>query len=103
MFHSARIKLTSWYLFIIMAVSMTFSAIIYRGMMVEVELFSAMQRNRIERRLLEKGLFPLDEDKSPSLPIINYPELIEETKKRVLFILFIINGGILFISGGFGY
>lgn len=95
MFHSARIKLTMWYIVIIMLVSFLFSTIIYHVLNREVERFERIQRFRIERRLNQI---------TPPLPLtITSPELIEETKQRILFVLFILNGAILVISGGLAY
>ena len=46
MFKNARIKLTAWYLLIIMIISISFSLVIYRGLMGEVHRFSRMQKLR---------------------------------------------------------
>lgn len=94
MFHSARLKLTAWYLLIIMLISLTFSAVIYKGLVNEVERFERAQRFRIERRLDLPRL---------AQPIPASPELIEEIKQRILLMLVFINCGILAIAGGFGY
>lgn len=91
MFHSARLKLTAWYLMIIMLISIMFSVVIYKVTSHEVERFERIQRFRIER--LRR--FP------DQIPIA--PELLEETKHRILFILIVINSGILIIAGGLGY
>ena len=56
MFNSARLKLTGWYLLIIMSISIIFSSIIYRGLMTEVYRFERAQRFRFEQRL-EEGFF----------------------------------------------
>ncbi len=90
MFHFARIKLTAWYLLIIMLVSITFSAVIYKVLSYEVERFERTQRFRIERRL-HITFSPAN------------PELIEETKQRIFFMLSVVNLGIAAISGGLGY
>ena len=92
MFKKARLKLTAWYLFIIMAVSISFSLIIYRVLLLEVLRFERAQRFRIERRI---NLF--------EAPIPANPELIEEVKQRIIFRLFILNAGIFILSGGAGY
>lgn len=98
MFHSARLKLTAWYLLIIMTISIMFSVIIYRDLSSEINRFEQLQRFRIERRLMET--FP-----SPPpmpLPTAN-PELLGETRRRILLMLIIVNSGILVLSGGLGY
>jgi signal transduction histidine kinase len=50
MFQKARIKLTAWYLLIIMLVSMSFSAVIFRVLTSELDRFERVERVRIERR-----------------------------------------------------
>ncbi len=106
MFRQTRLKLTGWYLLIIMAVSLAFSLVIYRVIGSEVDRFAQTQRLRIERRfrLGEFAPFPdtLSPDSLPLVPIMD-PELIEETKRRLMLILVLVNGGILFIAGGLGY
>lgn len=85
---------------------MTFSAIIFRELSDEVERFERAQRFRIERRLLDNQINNLPGQLftpiSPPLLAVN-SELVEETKRRILFFLFVVNGGILVISGGLGY
>lgn len=97
MFHSARLKLTVWYLIIIMFICTTFSAVIYRFLVNEVERFERMQRFRIERRLQADPSHPY-----PSI-IITSPELLSETKHRILLTLIVINSGIILIAGGLAY
>lgn len=94
MFRSARLKLTTWYLLIIMLISFGFSGMIYRVLTAELDRFSRLQRLRIERRFGQE-----------ILRLQNYidPDLAEETKWRLIVILLMINGGILFVSGGLAY
>jgi len=104
MFHSARMKLTAWYLLIIMLVSVSFSIVIYKGLMSEVERFAQSQRFRIERQLRNEIMLPQDMHRENTiLPPITDPDLVADTKRRLLFILFVINGSILLLSGGLGY
>lgn len=105
MFTSARLKLTAWYLSIIMALSVSFSVVIYKVITYEVDRFARIQRLRIERRFREGEFFPPEmhfPDTLPRIPIMD-PELVEETKRRLIFMLIVVNGGILIVSGGFGY
>ena len=97
MFHSARLTLTAWYLLIIMTISVMFSIIIYRDLSNEINRFEQLQRFRIERRLMET--FPAP---PTPLPTAN-PELLGETRRRILLMLIIVNSGILVLSGGLGY
>lgn len=93
MFKNARLKLTLWYLLILFIVSASFSFTIYRFVSHEIDRFARTQRIRLE------GRFAIN---NPPPPFID-PDLVEETKARVVFILFGINGGILLISGALSY
>jgi two-component system sensor histidine kinase CiaH len=97
MFRKARIKLTLWYLLIIMLISLCFSFVIYQLISHELTRFAGFNSQRLERRLNESHL-------APQPPIFNLnDDLIQETKNRLLLQLVIINTSILLISGGFGY
>lgn len=93
MFTSARIKLTAWYLLIIMTISLAFSLFIYRVLSLEIYRFARTQRFQIEGRFFIANISP------PSRDI----ELIEETKNRLVMTLVVINGTILAISGTLSY
>ena len=88
MFKRARIKLTVYYLAIIMAISVFFSLIIYRGATFELQ--------RIETRQAQRR--PMI-----GAPPILDPEIIEETKGRIALSLIALNGIILVMSGIAGY
>jgi len=104
MFHTTRIKLTAWYLLIIMLVSISFSIVIYKGLMNEVERFAQSQRFRIERQLRNDILLPKDIHKENLiLPPVTDPDLVADMKQRLLLIMVLINGSILLVSGGLGY
>lgn len=96
MFKQARLKLTAWYLLIIMVISFSFSALIYQLVSVEINRFANSQRNRFEKQ------FVLNEVPRPPKIIID-DDLIDETEKRLTISLFIINGIILVISGSLSY
>jgi signal transduction histidine kinase len=105
MFQGARLKLTAWYLFIIMLISVSFSLVIYKVLIQEVERFANIQKLRIERKFREGEFFPQEirlRNNLPRIPIMD-PELVEETKHRLILLLITVNGGILIISGGLGY
>lgn len=87
MFKEARVKLTVWYLVIIMAISIFFSLIIYHGAVSEL---NRIQRAQILRRL-------------DSAPFIIDVEVLEETKRRIVLSLLALNAAILGISGVAGY
>lgn len=95
MFKSARLKLTAWYLVIIVTISLTFSAVIYKGVTFEF----GRRLNMIEKRLrLEEGI-----PRPPIGPRPFFIEDLEAARKRVLFILLYANGAILIFSGLAGY
>ncbi len=96
MFRSARIKLTSWYLLIIMVVSISFSMAMYRVLTSELDRLEQVERVRIQHRLPELQL-PV----SPGgRPVFLDADVLEETKYRVELILILIN---LIILGGSAY
>ena len=95
MFKQARLKLTAWYLLIIMTISLLFSGLIYQLINTEMTRFANSQRNRFERRL---------DLPSSSRPLIFIDDdLLAESRRRLLLNLIIINGAILFISGSLSY
>jgi len=94
MFKSARIKLTLWYLLIIMAISVLFSLIIYRVQSSESERILLRQRVGIERGgFLRPGFGPPDIE----------TEVLEEARSRLILNLILINLGVLIVSGGAAY
>lgn len=95
MFKSARIKLTAWYLLIIMLISASFSVAIYRGLTSELSRIERAQRLRQEFSqdfpLPERAPFRLD------------PDIVEETRQRIRLGLILVNLIILGASAGAGY
>src|SRR5436189_3681658 len=104
MFQSARFKLTLWYLLIIMAISIFFSAVIYFGATREFDRILRVQRYRMEHpeirfRIMQQGNF----FETIPLPPLREPQLIQEAKMRVLQNLIGINTLILLFSSLAGY
>src|SRR5882724_7757245 len=98
MFESTRLKLTAWYLLIIMVISVFFSAIIFFEINQELDRFDRLQQVRRERLEQIMQSFPA------ALPLPQYdPALLVEARKRLLIILGLINLGILLLAGGAGY
>ncbi len=85
MFKTARLKLTAWYLLIIMVVSLSFSVILYRIVSLEISRFARTQRFRFDQRFL------LDE------------ELLAESRGHLFWSLVEINSIIFIVSGSLGY
>lgn len=101
MFSKARLKLTFWYLLILMLVSLSFSLVIYKGVSLELDRFTRLQKFRIERRFQEGEFLPAPRFRN--IPPLMDPELVEETKQRLALILIAVNGGILILCGGLAF
>lgn len=97
MFESARIKLTAWYLVIIMFISIIFSVAFYNVSTREIRRFIRMLELRQEFR--SEGI-PTPAVRPGNLPTI---EDLTEAENHLKIILIIINGIILIIAGGAGY
>lgn len=95
LFESARIKLTVFYLIIIILISSLFSLVIYRLISQEFDRVYRIERQRLERQ------FPLP----PVTAVRIYidPEVIEESKQHLIWILVGVNLGIITISAFAGY
>src|SRR5258706_3409622 len=87
MFTEARTKLTLYYLLIIMAISIFFSLIIYRGATNEFRRMETVQRLR----------------RPPPAAYVIEPDIVHETETRIAFSLFYINLIIFVIAGVGGY
>jgi two-component system sensor histidine kinase CiaH len=95
MFERARLKLTAWYLLIIMVISLSFSGFIYWSVSVEFQ----RRLDSIERRLDLRGL-GMRPPTGQELILIHE---LEEARLRILFVLLYTNGVILVFSAGAGY
>lgn len=84
MFEGARLKLTGWYLIIIMIITIGFSAVIYKMVAVEIDRFAIRQQIRV-------GMFVFE------------PEWASETKKKLILNLAVIDGTIVLVAGVLGY
>lgn len=102
MFKEARIKLTAWYLVIIMAISLSFSIVIYVGVNREISRFDVLVRLR-QQRMEQATLFL----RSNGLPVpsdsATEVETAEEVRVRIITLLSLINLAILVLAGGGGY
>lgn len=111
MFKSARIKLTLWYLLIIMLISFSFSGVIYFRSTQELE--RGLRRMEIRHRAEDLKIplprfFSLKPEELPprlrnSLPKYFFVEDIQEVKKRLLFNLLATNLGIFCVAGFSGW
>ena len=104
MFTKARLKLTTWYLLIIMTISLSFSMVIFKVLTFELDRFARLQRLRIENRFQTGEFFPGPQFQGGPPPLhIMDPELVEETEHRLILMLVLVNGAVFVISGGLGF
>ena len=105
MFHSARLKLTAWYLLIIMVISISFSAFIYFSAAREYNRILRVEQYRVIHPMQPGTILqrpPSDTDLF-SIPPQQDSELVEWAKLRALEGLIGINVIILFLSALSGY
>ncbi|RJQ36979.1 sensor histidine kinase [Candidatus Microgenomates bacterium] len=103
MFQSARLKLTTWYLLIIMLISVSFSFGIYRVVDLELDRVERIQRLRIQHRDTGRiRIVPSPSDFNENRFYLD-KDLVNETKERFIIILGMINLAILGTSGIAGY
>ena len=96
MFTAAKLKLTMWYLAIIMLVSLFLSLLIYRGVDSITNRALVGQKSRMERRLLHQ--------QQPNTPKpVFEAETLVEIRKNLIYSLVRINILIFFVSGISGY
>ncbi len=108
MFDKARLKLTLWYLLIIMLISISFSAAIFRVLTSEFNRVIKMEKLRqqgIAYPPQKTIIFFQNGDDLPHGVFISptHAEVIDEAKQRLLHTLIGINLLILGLSGAAGY
>ena len=103
MFSAARLKLTGWYILIIMVIVGLFSMAIYQGLAQELERFSQIEQARFHRQMTQDVVIPIEiRNRFPVSPFRD-PELVNEAKMRIATILLILDGVILCVAGGLSY
>ncbi len=110
MFQSARLKLTGWYLLIIMLVSLLFSGVIFEVISHEYDRIEIEQKLRQERAEQGINLFFqqfLQQNQQFINPPIKVPKFdpqpINEARIRLIYSLLLANLGIFGIAGILGY
>lgn len=99
MFESARLKLTAWYLLIIMLISGLFSVAFYHSSTRELQRI--IIRLKTDQQLQESGLpFAIPLPRPRNLPSL---EVLQELQQRSLLTLVMVNGVILILAGGAAY
>lgn len=98
-FQRARIKLTLWYFLIILIITGSFSVGLYKLMTAELDRLQRMQKVRIDYLYQQN---PEDNTQffGRPQPVIRFidPEIIEDSKRRILYTLLLIDLGILTAS-----
>ncbi len=97
MFESARLKLTAWYLLIIMFISMLFSVAFYNASTREIQ--RVIRRLQYIQNQLNTGIFFI----APPLPNVPTVQELQESEYRLILVLVFINTGIVLLAGGAGY
>jgi len=95
MFQSARLKLTAWYLLIIMLVSGSFSIAFYRASTNEIQ--RVIDRIHYVQSQSNQLMIP-----APPNTVITLHDL-QDIKTRLELLLIIVNGFIFVLAGGAGY
>lgn len=110
MFTSARLKLTAWYLLIIMCISILFSLGIYVLINDDYNRIEQMQLARQEREQRLRPFYELYQQQlgdqgfaAPTMPPAVDLAPVSQARMRLQVILILINLGILMLAGGAGY
>ncbi len=103
-FQIARVKLTAWYVMLILIISAAFSVGIYEIATNELNRFDQQQQRRLENKLRDPFVTELpDEIRNELERRLAEGSFIEESKRRIRLTLLLLNLGILFSSGTLGY
>lgn len=102
MFRSARLRLTAWYMLMIMWVSVVFSAVIYSMISFQIEGMIRRQNERITRMQNESNVGPGFRF-APNMPPFISTDELENQKKQLLVSLLFVNVGIAVLVGGASY
>lgn len=103
MFKKARLKLTFWYLLIIMIVSVSFSGVIYYGASRELGRIVRLEQYRSQHPVL--GIITLPPPDLDNIPQVKQPDVqvIQAEKERIIESLVTLNLFILLASALCGY
>lgn len=98
MFKSARIKLTAYYLFVIMLITLSFSGILYSSVTRQTQKALETQERRMRSRIYNSQNTP----QHMMQPLIDEEEA-KEMRMKTLLTLGVLNIAVLLISGFPGY
>lgn len=97
MFRKAKIKLTAYYVLIVMLITITLSAVLFVGVVNSASrTFRRGPGRRLESRLVRNPTAPFIEDDLAR-------EIIDDISHQTLVLLIYVNTGIFVITGGLGY
>lgn len=102
MFHSARIRLTLWYVLIIALISVFFSLAFYKVATREFDHIIRVETYRLERA---RALFPLlppevqDQARQSEFNV----QSLQDAKQRLVIVLILINSSLVTLSAAAGY
>lgn len=111
-FRTARLKLTTWYLIIIMLISVLFSVAIYVGVNHQLSRMQNLNQSAQGEPFVELLKKFLAEQEANGQPVSSStfthlaelnPDIVSEIKTRLTTILVLVNFGILGIAGFAGY
>lgn len=100
MFRSARIKLTSYYLLVIMAITLSFSVIVFLGVDRTTRIALNLHEKRVDTRLRE---FPNFKNVPNEFQVPFTREAITEIRTNTIIILIFLNVVIFILSWNLGY
>lgn len=105
MFHQTRLKLTAWYLLIIMIISISFSTFIYLGSARELDRILRIQEYRIQHPEIQQRFIQRSIWQSDDIPLSKPPDpqVISEGRNRIAEELVGINLIIFVFSSLAGY
>ncbi len=99
-FANAKLKLTIWYVAIIMTITLSFSALVYTSISKETQRAIDAQRVRFERRFLD---YNIAVPGPRGQPMFIDEDAVSEIKSKTLMSILLINGFILVTSGVLAY
>ncbi len=103
-FRSARLKLTVWYVAILMVISLMFSGSIYTLSVREVQHFEQLQRWELQEQLQTSGCLSYDARTCGFGPTLAPGStLLNDSKRRILSSLAVVNLTILLAATVFSY
>lgn len=99
MFKAARIKLTIWYLAVIMSITLSFSLVVYKGVTEVTMRALEAQRRRVEKQLFMGRDLPFMVRGNPMIDAETILEIRTNTKNNLI----VVNVVIFVVAGSLGY